>query len=245
METNQCSGMFLEGRLNGALDRFDELSASLTQRDDQYALACCTVGRAAVLVTMGRGQEAIKCAREAVERAAGWDDPGTMGGARTEMVLALSLLGEKRQALDLLEEIAREPRVVGYQGDEDRLPELMRCAVHLGRPQLVSRLHEGMEPTMPLMADILASSGAMVAEAAGDVETAVAGYADAASRWHDFGVPYEEAQALLGQGRCLVALGRAPEAAARLAAAREIFARLGAKPALAETDELMQHAASA
>ena len=165
METNQCLGMFLEGRLNGALDRFDELSASLTQRDDQYALACCTVGRAAVLVTMGRGQEAIECAREAVERAAGWDDPGTMGGARTEMVLALSLLGEKRQALDLLEEIAREPRVVGYQGDEDRLPELMRCAVHLGRPQLVSRLHEGMEPTMPLMADILASSGAMVAEA--------------------------------------------------------------------------------
>ena len=51
-----------------------------------------------------------------------------------------------------------------------------------------------------------------------------------------FGVPYEEGHALLGQGRCLVALGRAPEAAAPLAAAREIFARLGAKPALAETD---------
>ena len=50
-------------------------------------------------------------------------------------------------------------------------------------------------------------------------------------------MPYEEAQALLGQGRCLVALGKAPEAAAPLAAAREIFARLGAKPALAETDE--------
>ena len=50
-------------------------------------------------------------------------------------------------------------------------------------------------------------------------------------------IPYEEAQALLGQGRCLVALERAPEAAAPLAAAREIFARLGAVPALAETEE--------
>jgi len=65
----------------------------------------------------------------------------------------------------------------------------------------------------------------------------VAGFADAAAGWPGFEMPYEEAQALLGQGRCLVALGRAPEAAAPLAAAREIFARLGAKPALAETGE--------
>ena len=78
---------------------------------------------------------------------------------------------------------------------------------------------------------------ALLAEARGEHEAAAAGFADAAARWHDFGVPYEEGHALLGQGRCLVALGRAPEAAAPLAAAREIFARLGAKPALAETDE--------
>jgi hypothetical protein len=37
-----------------------------------------------------------------------------------------------------------------------------------------------------------------------------------------------------------VALGRAPEAATALNAAREIFARLRAKPALTETDELMR-----
>ena len=66
-----------------------------------------------------------------------------------------------------------------------------------------------------------------------------AGFAAAAARWHDFGVPYEEGHALLGQGRCLVALCRAPEAAAPLAAAREIFARLGAKPALAEAEAVL------
>ena len=60
-------------------------------------------------------------------------------------------------------------------------------------------------------------------------------------------MPCEEAQALLGQGRCLVALGKTPEAAAPLAAAREIFARLGAKPALAEAeaDELIRQVAPA
>jgi hypothetical protein len=56
---------------------------------------------------------------------------------------------------------------------------------------------------------------------------------------------YEEAHALFGQGRCLVALGRAPEVGVPLAAAREIFARLGAKPAEAEADELMKQVASA
>ncbi len=88
-------------------------------------------------------------------------------------------------------------------------------------------------------------SDALLAEARGEQAQATAGFVAAAARWHDFGVPYEEGQALLGQARCLVALGRAPEAEAPLAAAREIFARLGAKPALAETDELIERIASA
>ena len=49
--------------------------------------------------------------------------------------------------------------------------------------------------------------------------------------------PYEEGHALFGRGRCLAALGRVPESAALLDAAREIFARLGAAPALAATEE--------
>ena len=194
------------------------------------------MSRAAVLVTMGRGPEALACAGEALERAAAWDDPGVLAGTRAEMVLALSLVGDEVQARQLLEAIASEPRVAGYQGDEDRLPALMRCAVHLGESPLVARLCAGLEPDMPLMANVLASSRALIAEAAGDAETAAAGFADAATRWRDFGVPYEEGHALLGQGRCLASLGRAPEAAAPLAAAREIFARLGAGPALDETE---------
>jgi len=41
-----------------------------------------------------------------------------------------------------------------------------------------------------------------------------------------------------------VALGRAPEAAHPLEQAREIFTQLGAKPALAETEALLEKAAS-
>ena len=124
-------------------------------------------------------------------------------------------------------------------------PHAIRAALRVGDPNLADRLVAVVEAVRPLNDHVIATGRALLAESAGELERAAEEFADAAARWHDFGVPYEEAQALLGQGRCLVALGRAPEAAAPLAAAREIFARLGAKPALAETDELMRQVASA
>ncbi len=122
------------------------------------------------------------------------------------------------------------------------LTEGMRVALACDGPETAARLIDGVEPVAPLYAHILATGEALLAEARGEHEAAGGGFADAAERWHDFGVPYEEGHALCGQGRCLVALGRAPEAAAPLAAAREIFARLGARPALAETDEWLAKA---
>ena len=80
---------------------------------------------------------------------------------------------------------------------------------------------------------------ALMEEAEGRTAAACGSSPAAAARWHDFGVPYEEAQALLGQGRCLAALGRAPEAAAPLSAARDILTPLGATAAIAETESLL------
>ena len=52
----------------------------------------------------------------------------------------------------------------------------------------------------------------------------------------------EQAFALLGRGRSLIALRRPNEATPSLQQAREIFERLGAVPALKETDALLQQA---
>lgn len=68
--------------------------------------------------------------------------------------------------------------------------------------------------------------------------------ADAADRWERFGVVPEQGFALLGQGRCLLGLSRPTEAAPILQHAREIFGRLLAAPALAETDALLQQASA-
>ena len=53
----------------------------------------------------------------------------------------------------------------------------------------------------------------------------------------------ERAYALLGQGRCLAALGK-PAAEAPLREARELFASMGYKPELAETEALVHQPAT-
>jgi hypothetical protein len=124
-------------------------------------------------------------------------------------------------------------------GNEEEIPELMRWALKYEEPAIAEQLLAGVQPCMPLMEHVLATGRALLAEWEGERLSAAVGFEDAAVRWRDFGVPYEEAQALLGQGRCLVALGRAQEAATPLVAARDIFTRLGAKPALTEVGLLL------
>ena len=239
MAMNCCSGLYSDGRWDEALASLDDLREWLEERDDQFALFYWWQNRAMILAAMGRGDEALDCAAEGVERAPNWDDPVIVKQARTTMLVALMVTGDSRRARELLREHVTADRAAGYQGDEETFPDLVRCAVALGEFEVADQLVRCLQPGLPLVDHVLVTCGALLAEAAGEHDAAAAGFADAAQRWHDFGVPYEEGHALLGQGRCLVALGRAPEAAAPLAAAREIFARLGAKPALAETDAVL------
>ncbi len=96
----------------------------------------------------------------------------------------------------------------------------------------------GINPVTPLAEHVLATSRAQLAEAAGEHADAAPLYPEAAERWHQFGNVPERAYALLGQGRCLAALGDAAgDASLRLA--RELFASMGYTPALAETEALL------
>ena len=143
-------------------------------------------------------------------------------------------------AARLVEKWAAMPPAGGNSGYSGVfVPGAARVALAAADGRLIERLAGTIRTELPLDQHARVTTLALRREALKEPEAAAAGFADAASRWHGFGVPYEEGHALFGQGRCLAALGRAPEAAAPLAAAREIFARLGAKPALAETDALL------
>ena len=177
----------------------------------------------------------------------GWAREGLLED-RPTCIAALAALALRRErpaeALDLLEKgLPDEVVSVNFRANLGTvLTRLARTAVALRRSDLAARFVAQIDAITPFDEDVRSTVAALIAEAEGRTAEAAAGFADAAARWHDFGVPYEAGQAWLGQGRCLVALGRAPEAAAPLAAAREIFARLGAKPALAETDDWLARA---
>ncbi len=124
------------------------------------------------------------------------------------------------------------------------VPEAVRTALGCNGDRLAARIVQRLDSLLPasrlpLGQHVMASIHGSLGERRAEYESAAADFAAAAAGWRGFGMPYEEGHARLGHGRCLLALGSAAEATAPLAAAREIFARLGAKPALAEVDRLL------
>ena len=90
----------------------------------------------------------------------------------------------------------------------------------------------------------MASARAVLAELEGDLTAAIERYEDAATRWEAFPSVLEHGLALMGAGRCLLALGRQNEGAARLRATRERFGALKAAPLVGEVDDLLARATS-
>lgn len=146
--------------------------------------------------------------------------------------------GRHDEARALLLELEQTSRIRGDINYSANLPELLRCTLALGDAALAAQLVDGVQPRTPLHEHALCAARAQLADAGGDHAQAAALYAEAAGRWQEFGDLPEHAYALLGQGRCLAALGRL-EAKEPLHEARELFASMGYKPALAETDALL------
>jgi class 3 adenylate cyclase len=142
------------------------------------------------------------------------------------------------RAQALLAELEQLPGTRDDPYYTSNLPGLVRTALALADAELAARLVDGVAPVTPLAQHALAVCGAQLAEAGGDQAEAAARYGEAAQRWREFGNVPESANALLGRGRCLAALARA-DAEEPLREARELFASMGYKPALAEAEALL------
>jgi tetratricopeptide (TPR) repeat protein len=125
-----------------------------------------------------------------------------------------------------------------------RLGSLLRTALALDEPALAERLAGRLDALSSIDLHAQVSASAQLAEAAGDHDAAVRLYEQAAEEWEQFGDVPERAYALLGQGRCLHALGRG-EAEQPLRLACELFALLGYRPALEQTEALLHEAQAA
>jgi class 3 adenylate cyclase/tetratricopeptide (TPR) repeat protein len=157
---------------------------------------------------------------------------------------AYAAVGQSNLALSLLSEVDAAPYIRESPTYPAFLCEMVRTAIGAGDESLAARLVDGVEPIFTYHQHALRAAGAILEEARQASEEAAAGYGEAAERWSSFGVVPERGHALLGHGRCLLALKRADDAVGPLREAQEIFSSLGARPRLAEVNALLQKAAS-
>jgi class 3 adenylate cyclase/tetratricopeptide (TPR) repeat protein len=195
-----------------------------------------------VLAERGRQEDALRAAEELIETA-------RTGGETQQLAEALGIGAlvfrqDPVKAKSLLVELERNSGVRGDQAYVTYLPELVRGALALGDQQLAAALVEGVTSGIPLYDHALCACRAQLAEAAGNHAEAALGYAEAAERWHSFRSVTELAYALLGQGRCLLALGDT-DADLPLSEARGLFASMGYEPRLTDTEALLAGALSA
>jgi class 3 adenylate cyclase/tetratricopeptide (TPR) repeat protein len=242
LTNNIVQGLVESGEHEQALALATGLDADFEASGHMLELAFVRALKARILTIRGQAPQVAETLDwlEATSRDTGIVDytlPNLSAAAS-----ARAALGQHDHAASLLAEIETTPGRRESADYAPSLPRAVRTALTIGNPELAERLAAGVEPRTPYDEHALAAVNAALAEANGDLAAAAEGYADAAKRWQAFGVVPEQAFALLGQGRCLVQLGRTSEATPVLQQAREIFIRLQAAPALAETDQLLQQA---
>jgi class 3 adenylate cyclase/tetratricopeptide (TPR) repeat protein len=229
----------------GAFDQALEVAEGIQERSetaDVIALVNAHAARARIHALRGEVAQVAGSLDwlESTARKAGAPEYAVIGLASA--ALARLALGQSQAAATILAELPSIPGARKIQYYAVYLPTMVRTALGVGDRQLAERLVAGYHSSYPMTAHALATVNAALAEARGDFELAAGGYGEAAEGWRQFGVVPEQAFALLGRGRCLSQLGRTSDASPVLQWAREIFQRLQAAPALAETDELLQQA---
>jgi class 3 adenylate cyclase/tetratricopeptide (TPR) repeat protein len=150
--------------------------------------------------------------------------------------------GDVARARSLIEEFhTKTERALHYRARY--LPDVLRATVAIGDIGLGSKLLvEERDVAYHRDHHALVTGRAIQSEATGRLDLALDLYSDAAKRWSEHGFLLEQGQALLGAGRCLIALGHEIQASPRLQEAQRIFAKLGAAPRLQETDGFLQEA---
>ena len=228
------------GRWQEALRTSAELVPQLERGAAGVALLIVRVQQAVLLGCRGEPEQ--------VEPFLGWltsharesEIPWMRAYAALAAAPVLLGLGDDAGAKQVLSQWATTPRPGSGPNYVLYMPEPFRAALAVGDLDLARRLPAGVEPVLPVQRHVFATLEALTLEAQGKHQAAAVRFADAAAHWRGFDVPYEEAQALMGRGRCLLALGRAPEAAPVLDEARAVFERLGAAPALEQVLTLLR-----
>jgi tetratricopeptide (TPR) repeat protein len=235
-----CPGLLVElGRPEEALERARELAAAVEASGGIWVLMWLRAIELATHIARGEVEGASGIADWLVEAARTQSTLDATVEALAAAAAARLAAAEPDQARAHLAEIEQTPGARDVPYYSRQLGAMLRTALAAGDPELAERLADGIEPLYPGREHALCAARAQLAEHAGNHADAATLYAEAAARWQQFGNVREYAYALLGRGRCLVALAD-PPAEQPLRQAAELFGSMGYRPALAETEALLE-----
>jgi class 3 adenylate cyclase/tetratricopeptide (TPR) repeat protein len=232
------------GSLDEALSLAAELDRRLEQAGDLRTLIGLRATRLRALTIRGEHAAAAALVPWLSEHAEHVGYPEDLAEVYPPLAAVRAADGDASGAKALLAKLSQTPSAHFSVAYAAHLAEAVRAAL-AAAPDLAAPLAAPPHPAYPLGQHALITARALLAEHHGQQAQASALFADAAQRWERFEMPWEQAQALLGQGRCLLALGQPNEASQPLRTAREILVTLGAKPTLADADRLLAQTATA
>jgi tetratricopeptide (TPR) repeat protein len=235
-----CPGLLVElGRPEEALERAGALAAAAEASGATWMLSWVRALELATHLARGEAEGASDIADWLVDAARTNATTDATVEVLAPVAAARLAAADPEEARALLAEIEQTPGARDVPYYSRQLGAMLRAALAAGDPDLAERLADGLEPRYPVREHALCAARAQLAEHAGNHADAAALYTEAAARWQQFGNVPERAYALLGQGRCLVTLAD-PTAGEPLGQAAELFGSMGYRPALAETEALLE-----
>jgi class 3 adenylate cyclase/tetratricopeptide (TPR) repeat protein len=233
--------LFDLGRWNELLAVVDEVAGSSGVTGGLQALELGLSHQALVLCRRGDPRAAASIVDELLPKARAGNDMQVLAPALSSAALVAAALDDTDGALGHVRELIDASRDRSEHHRALFLPELTRLCATAGALDLAHELADGLSVDLGRSGSARIAAAAELAEAEGRTSEAVELHAEAQRRWRDFGGVPGLAAALLGEGRCLIGLGRAG-ADMPLTEANELCASLGDVAGEAEAAELLARA---
>jgi class 3 adenylate cyclase/tetratricopeptide (TPR) repeat protein len=229
------------------LGRWDELLREVETVEDWgrprggggYVSIIALPQKARVLVQQGHLAEAASLTVEYLGGAREAGDPQVLVPALLAAAETAFAVGDLPEAAALVREAETNTRGINRSR---YLADLVSVAVDANAMDVAEAFLGNTDFVGPVHASTAAH--AVFEEATGETEVALGLHEEAALGWEEQGSVPARARSLFGGARCLLALGRSHEATAHLQEARELFTRLGARPAVKAIDDSLSRATS-
>jgi class 3 adenylate cyclase/tetratricopeptide (TPR) repeat protein len=236
--------LFEVGLWDEALNQADELIAWSGGKNAALVELISTLYRAVILFNRGAMHEALLLEDGFLPLARDTDEHEFLVPCLAFCALLHATTADNETALALIREFEKKTEHMPHYRAR-YLPDIARALSVVGSARDARRLLV-LETDLAFPRDRIdnLTAEALVIEAEGARERALELYDEAAHRWGEYGFVLEEGHALLGAGRCLMALGRKADARFKLHGARRIFSDLGAIALIKETDDHVQKATS-